>query len=164
MVRVSCGQKCLLFALIRLPLAPLWQSFQLLSMCAMEWLEEEVRQLEEEVWRQEEVWQLPDVAWLEARLLLLLLLIGKQPAAETLVGLVVVLQDPNLRTSMRSLISQVLPIGGEEWEEVVANLHSQQYPDHHRDSLNLRRKFREMYNSRIRKATKERNNNKRKEQ
>jgi hypothetical protein len=75
-------------------------------MWAMEWLEQEVRQLEEEVWWQleEEVWQLPDVAWLVGGLLLLLL-VGKQPAAaETLVGLVVVLQDPNLRTSMRSSV------------------------------------------------------------
>jgi hypothetical protein len=51
--------------------------------------------------------------------------------------------------NLNEVISQVLPIGGEEWEE-VANLHSQQYPDHQRDSMNLHRKFREMYNSRIR--------------
>jgi hypothetical protein len=50
--------------------------------------------------------------------------------------------------NLNEVISQVLPIGGEEWEE-VASLHSQQYPDHQHDSMNLRRKFREMYNSRI---------------
>jgi hypothetical protein len=50
--------------------------------------------------------------------------------------------------NLNEVISQVLPIGGEEWEE-VANLHSQQYPEHQRDSVNLRRKFKEMYNARI---------------
>ena len=50
--------------------------------------------------------------------------------------------------NLNEVISQVLPIGGEEWEE-VANLHSQQYPEHQRDSVNLRRKFKEMYKVRI---------------
>ena len=50
--------------------------------------------------------------------------------------------------NLNEVISQLLPIGGEEWEE-VANLHSQQYPEHQRDAVNLRRKFKEMYNARI---------------
>ena len=50
--------------------------------------------------------------------------------------------------NLNEVIGRVLPIGGVEWEE-VANLHSQQYPEHQRDSVNLRRKFKEMYNVRI---------------
>jgi hypothetical protein len=50
--------------------------------------------------------------------------------------------------NLNEVISQVLPIGGAEWDE-VANLHSQQYLEHQHDSVNLRCKFKEMYNARI---------------
>ena len=50
--------------------------------------------------------------------------------------------------SLNETISDVLPIGPTEWE-LVAERHGQHYPEHNRCSVNLRRKFKEMYSVQV---------------
>jgi hypothetical protein len=68
---------------------------------------------------EEEVWQLPDVAWLVGGLLLLPLVGGRGNARGD--GRRFTITELE---NLNEVISQVLPIGGAEWDE-VANLHSQ---------------------------------------
>jgi hypothetical protein len=45
-------------------------------------------------------------------------------------------------------VEEVLPIGGDEWDQ-VRDLHLERYPDHDRNTLSLRRKFTELHKSTI---------------